>query len=166
MLVDLYPKFSAIAYGYANSTLDTQEDLTQDMVLACLDKAEKDPEFFNQNESYILHQGRLQAWHKMRDKQTFDRYQYYPVANDEGYTELDFVAGNDLSPEEALIHKQELEALVQAIDRLSGREKEVVTLAISGVSGTEIAKKLSISKQAVNMYKNRAAKKFRFSEVI
>lgn len=157
MLVDLYPKFRKIASVYANSTLDEAEDIAQDMILACLEKQAENPEFLNQNESYILHQGRYQAWARLRDTKTFEKHAYYVDMSDDD-EELGYREFRD--PEDVLIEKEELEALVAAASDLSSQEKTVVSLVVSGLGTNQIAEKLGVTAAAVSGYKARAIRKF------
>ena len=163
MFTDLLPKFESLAYQFSGSTLESPEDLQQEMILSCLEKANKDPEFFNQTESYIVHQGRMRAWYFLRERDEFERYQYYVTENEDGESELDLVVSDELNPEVALIHKQELESVVKTVEGLSGQEKTVVMLAVAGVTTGEIAKRLGVSTAAVCSYKTRAANKVRFA---
>ena len=158
-MLALLPKFQSMANGYSSGTLETTDDVFQEMVLACLEKGTKTPEFYEQKPSYILHQGRMRAWYLFREKAEFDRHIYFPDDDENGESGLDYAESDDLTPEDALIHKQELESMARAFETLSGQEKAVITLSIKGVSTSEIAERLGVSAAAVSCYKTRAAKK-------
>lgn len=154
-----YKEFEKIAALAANSTMEAPEDIAQEMALACIERAEKSPDFFFQNKSYVVHCGRLRLWSLLREKRMFDRYQFYALEDDEGNTVLDFIAGDELSPEDELIQKQELEDIISALDALSERERIVINLVVAGVKTKDVAERLGITPAAVSVYKARARKK-------
>lgn len=167
-ILELAPRIRAMARIYANSTLETEDDLFQDVVLHLLERQAKDPEFSAQNDSYILDAGRKRiCWPKMRRKRVHDKYiTGEPKAEDDNLDGwLDSVSGNEINPEEAVVNLEGAAAIAENLRKLSRREREVLSLVVSGVRTGEIAVRFGCSPAAISVYKRRAANKISAAKV-
>ena len=140
---DLTPKLQTLSQAFAPMTLDGDpEDIYQEMALTLLEREQTSPDFSDQTESYIVHAGRMRAWTLARDRQIFNRHNAFvsddPESDDSWF---DMFPGHEDDPEEALIRKQELAAIVGSMRLLSRREGEILSLVVVGVRASEISER-------------------------
>lgn len=163
----LTPRLSKIAAIHARATNETADDLFQAMVVHLLERQQADPNFCNQNDSYLLDAGRKQVcWNAVRRTGIEAKYiTAEPVIEtDEGGDDSFFDTLPDPypNPEVAQENLEQALAIAQVVrEQLSDREREVVALAVSGVSNKQICAMYGFSTATVSVYKRRAAEKIR-----
>lgn len=64
-------------------------------------------------------------------------------------------------PEEIVVHRLQMERLIQALDSLPVRYRDIVHLRLAGLTTTEIASTLGVSESAVKSAQTRAYRRLR-----
>lgn len=64
-------------------------------------------------------------------------------------------------PEEIVVHRQQMEGLVQALDSLPSRYQDIIHLRLAGLTTTEIASTLGVTESAVKSVQTRAYRRLR-----
>lgn len=159
------PKMHVLSNIFAARTLDNDPaDLFQEMALTLIEKSIKNPEFQNQTESYIVHAARLRAITLADDNKVFSTYNQFVNDDPEAeYGWFDQFASDDLSPEDAVIRKQDLAEIAAAMRDLSDREAEVMSMVVEGVRTKDIAAKLGVAPATVSTLKDRAVSKIKLA---
>lgn len=161
------PTLRRLAYKFQTEELDP-EDVYQNMVLAIIEKAKKNPSFIavrdgyseTERDHYIIN---FAAWIAKNHIQKSRVYRKYvsSIEASEAKTEsddaiLDFVVDETEAkrPEKAIEHKESLDSIMQAIKALDEPNQMIVLMAFSGHTNKEIAAALHISAPAVSQRRN------------
>ena len=160
----LSPRLSKMANIYATSAHQTPDDLYQSMVLHLIERQAIDPTFCQQNDSYILDAGRKRVcFPAIRRAGVESKYtcgEPEPVDGDDEDYYFDTIAAPGVNPERAVENLEQAAEIAKVIRKgLSGREGEVLSLVVAGVSTSEIASQFGITPAAVSVYKRRIANK-------
>lgn len=163
----LSPRFTKMAEYYAKGTYQTAEDLYQSMIVHLLERQAADHNFCRQKDSYILDAGRKKVcWPALRRAAVENKYTTgepeIKLDDENNDNFFDTFASPEVEPETACENLEQALALAEVIrEHLSGREREVLSLVVKGVSTSEIASAFGISSSAVSVYKRRVAAKLR-----
>jgi RNA polymerase sigma factor (sigma-70 family) len=72
---------------------------------------------------------------------------------DDGYAKPSFdISTADLNPEEALIVKESINIMMEALESLSPRQRAILTMVFHGFRNTEIAEELDITPNVVGVH--------------
>lgn len=143
----LTPRIIAYA-GFVYSPELDREDIQQEMVKAILEQAQKDPDFIHQKDSYLL---KLATW---KAQAVAARTRVYDNRVTEEPEEFDiFDASASADPADLYEHQETMEELLEAIQKLSPENIQVVKMIYLGYSQKEISEKLNVSPAAVSQRK-------------
>ena len=138
---------------------DDADDMFQEMVLQVIEHSEKDSNFCEQTDNYIIwdavHTGGKGAARKSR---TYGKYvdaepQIAANDDDEDMGWVDSLADTSGNPEELFIESEEIDNLSAAISALSPDNQRIVTMLYQGYNQNEISEALGIGKSAVSQRK-------------
>jgi RNA polymerase sigma factor (sigma-70 family) len=162
----LTPKLRSIAYriaqGDPSGVLDP-DDIFQEMAIVLLERSEKDPEFLNQKDAYILvtcaHNG---GTHKVRSSRThYHHYAYTTESTDDAFDDIiDLIPSREPSPEKQVIDLEEIRAISAAYLALTPENQQVVKLLYLGDRQTEVAAVMGITPAAISQRKQVIARTF------
>lgn len=160
----LDPKIRKMAQVYGQQTYYGTDDLYQQMVLTLIERSNTDPTFCQQTDSYILDCGRKYAFkpaqHRLAVENKYAASE--PVLDDADDADdwFDTFASSEESPEAAYESLEQALAVAEILrSQLSGREQEVLSLVVKGVSTKEIASQFGVTPAAVSIYKSRIVAK-------
>lgn len=145
--------FLAHAFGR-----DEWEDVYHNILVALMEAELKNPEFHNQNDSYILHCARISAWKQVRVNKKAEKFVEVIATDDDGETQIndmDLYPSNYGNPERIYMIGETLKAVVTF---LSENDVKVLEMAIVGYTPAEIAKERGVSTAAISQAKSRIAK--------
>lgn len=156
LIHNISPKLKRITYRLnGHFTFFDDEDLFQE-ALVHLWVRFKEGKFSDKTESYVLQSCYFHLKNyirKTQDKAGLLSLHYY--LNEDESTLEQFLASNDRGPIE---HIDE-DILIKSTDSLAEREKEILALALEGLTVREIGKKLGISHVMVVKIRNKIKEK-------
>lgn len=134
------------------------DDLSQEAVLAILEKAGQTPTFADQTEAYIY---RFGVWAMQKVAQSNLAYHSHVVAEEvetssdeeDSIDILDLIPAETEDPEEAVILEETINGIMEVVSSLSPENQTIVKMLWLGESQDEIARQLGITKGAVSQRK-------------
>lgn len=147
--------------GYIISPDHTRDDLFQIMVKVLIERAQREPDFINQKDAYILKYASWNVRNAANSARTYLRI-ILPetiIKDDEGdeVSNFDFLKAPCEDPESQIIRDEAIDSLIADLNKLKGRDHAIVCLMYCGYSRTEIAKELGITKSAITQRARKIA---------
>lgn len=137
-------------YFASNGYEYTSDDLYQIMIEAMINHAQRNPEFAEKPDAYLLQYASWRAQQACRASRTYTIYQepeaYVISASGEVESAFLFIPDNSEPVEDQLIHREELDALYSLA---SAKNKTILSMLFLGYTESEIADKLHISRSAL-----------------
>ena len=151
-LTRLLPDLQAIA-GYIISPEYTRDDLVQVMSEKIIERAQKDPTFLDQKDSYILTfatwRGKVAAGYGYTYNKYMGEEQVIATEDGEESSSFDYIPGSDPSPEEITVQREEMAMLVARMKGFNRHDVQIVSMLYVGYTRAEIARELGITKSAI-----------------
>ncbi len=161
----LQPRLKARANRIYSPCHD-QEDIFQEMVVALLEKAAREPGFADQTDAYLLNYATWVGGKRNAEKAfTYNRYVLSEgaVQNDEGdeTSTLEFIPASTPTPEEAAISDEDSRRFLEGIENLTAEQQKIVVMLYLDYNQTEISRRLGVTRQAICERKKTLAKDLR-----
>lgn len=154
------------------STLYPVDELVQHAVLKIYDRAEKDPEFIQQKNNYLIQYGYWMAMHCIEAGGTYNRFmgEIDPAGPDKSdeYKDIpptwDIIPSDEPDPARAVEERETLNDLIATVRRMSPDNQIIVKMMYYGVPQAQIASKFNVTSQAIKQRKNTIANQlYRFA---
>lgn len=159
---DLLPRMKYAAASIYSSQpvpgLVQFDDIMQTMALRIIERAKQIPDLLEQTDAYIMIDATRNAGYRICNSEAIylqhvTTEDIYPVTSDEEESQttiFEVIPSEVMNPEEAAIEHQLAEALGEAIKNLTPGCREVVALSAAGLTDTQIAMRLGVSKSAIS----------------
>lgn len=146
----LTPKLQAIAWRVADTGSRYEpEDVYQDMTLALVEQSDQEPAFLEQKDNYILSLCSWRGRNKAQSKRTYDKY------NQPENFGFELISDRTAGPEEAIEMGEMFATLKNAIERLSVKDREILSLLVIDCTPAEISRKLGVTRSAISQRLSR-----------
>lgn len=138
------------------------DDRYQDAVLGLLERAARDPEFGGQRDAYILQAAIWYAGHARQRAATYvtyvesleaDHAVHDRIMDDEEDLDVYDVLPGSGDPARLVERRESLEQVVRAVKKQSPTNQAIVSSLISGVSESQTAANLGLSRPALSQRK-------------
>lgn len=161
VLSKLEKRISQASYRYSGYDLEP-EDVRQNIILAIMEQADKDPEFLDQSPNYIYQAAVWRVRNNRKAIQTRNRYiSPAPISamsingdDDEPMDILEIYEDSTPNPEQETIETEKLNQIIQAIRSLDDTHRKIVSMIYAGYKGCEIAEDMGISPSRVSQHKS------------
>lgn len=150
------PTLRRIAARYASDDPATADDLYQAMAETLTRRAHANPDFLAQKPAYIFRAAQLAALHALRLQATYRRFNS-PLAQGEPDDDaahpiptVELIAAPSASPEAATVMAQDAFRILDALRKLTRRDRQIASLLYQGFKPSEIARELGIPRYTVS----------------
>lgn len=156
-------RLSRIANRYSTPEVEP-DDLYQTMVTGLLEKANNDPAFPQQSQSYICQSAAFKALHEIRANRIYRNYCQSVTSkpntgNDDGQAVyIDSFASPTLDPERAIEQAEEAFLILDTLRQLTGQQQTIVKMVYLGLRNHEIAARLHVSRSYISRTRKQIAR--------
>ena len=164
----LEPEFQerlrSIARGQAKFGHEAADVLSY-MLLALIERGRRDEWFAEQSFGYLVKYAKWQARHYSEKVTTYERYvdsellaRLAPTdawEMGDALTYAEFLPSDDFSPEALIVQREDLQALADKLNGLTGKQRAVAFGYMRGLATSEVAAQLEMSESSVSHLRAR-----------